>query len=65
MRVRATAGTAPGWTGIADIYEEAIWIQDEPWCPMDAEENGLVILEATGEERRLAAELGFELHLLQ
>ncbi len=64
MRLRATGGNAPGWTGLAILYDDALWIDEEPWRPGDAEASGLVLLDADSAERRELEQLGFELPLL-
>ena len=60
MRARIESGPGAPWEGEAEIKDEAIWIDGEPYCAYDNLE-GIVIVVATQREQALLAEAGFKL----
>ena len=60
VRIRIVYGPHSPWRGDVQVTIEALWLKGLPYAPAD-DMDGIFIEEATADEDKLLAEMGFEL----
>jgi len=60
MQLRIVEGPGAPWAGVVQVDDGAVWVGEEPYCPLD-DLRGFVVEEADRHETEALAAVGFRL----